>query len=63
MLVLSRDVSQKFIVGSAELTILSVRGNRVRIGIVAAPEIPVRRAKKEASGKPSKTPSGPHSSP
>lgn len=44
MLVLSRKSNQRIIIGEGiEITILSIRGNRVRLGVTAPLEVPVRR--------------------
>lgn len=55
MLVLSRHPNQKLCIGdNIVVTIVDVRGDRVRIGIDAPKEIPVHRAecKDEHEGKP-----------
>ena len=45
MLVLSRKENQKIIVdGRITITVVRVRGSRVRLGIEAPTEIPVRRS-------------------
>lgn len=44
MLVLSRKVGEKLVIGDdVTVAILSVRGNQVRIGIAAPPEVQVHR--------------------
>jgi len=45
MLVLTRSVGERLIIGDGEitLTILDVRGNQVRIGIDAPKSVPVHR--------------------
>ncbi len=44
MLVLSRKSRQRIIIGEGiEITILAISGNRVRLGITAPREVPVRR--------------------
>lgn len=44
MLILTRNVSQKIIIGeNIEVQVLDVRGNQVRIGIKAPPEISIHR--------------------
>lgn len=45
MLVLTRSVGERLIIGDGEitLTILDVRGNQVRLGIDAPKDIPVHR--------------------
>ena len=44
MLVLARRVGEKLVIGDdVTIAILSVRGNQVRIGIAAPPEIQVHR--------------------
>ncbi|MBX3443703.1 MAG: carbon storage regulator [Planctomyces sp.] len=50
MLVLARKVAEGLVIdqGRVRITVLDVRGGRVRLGIEAAPEIPVRR---EPSGE------------
>jgi carbon storage regulator len=45
MLVLGRKRDEKIVIGgNVTVTILDVRGNNVRLGIDAPPEIPVHRA-------------------
>ncbi len=45
MLVLSRRVNDTVIVGSdITIKVLEIRGNRVRLGISAPPEVPVHRS-------------------
>jgi carbon storage regulator len=44
MLVLSRQTDESIIIGeNIVLTVLSIRGDRVRLGITAPTEIPVHR--------------------
>lgn len=44
MLVLSRKIGQEIIVGDQiRVTVVSVKGNQVRLGITAAKDIPVLR--------------------
>lgn len=45
MLVLSRKRGERMMIGSnIEVTVLDVRGDQVRIGFVASPEIAIHRA-------------------
>ena len=45
MLVLSRKLNESIVIGSSiNLCVLSIRGNTVRLGIEAPPEMPIRRA-------------------
>ncbi len=45
MLVLSRKVDEKIVIGSdIVVTVLEIRGNRIRLGIEAPREVPVHRA-------------------
>lgn len=45
MLVLTRRLGQKIIIGeNVEITLLEVRGNQVRLGIMAPPSVRVNRA-------------------
>lgn len=45
MLVLTRKVGERIVIGdSVELTVLEVKGRRVRLGVVAPREVPVHRA-------------------
>ena len=61
MLVLSRKKNQSIVIdGRIVVTVVDVRGGRVRLGIQAPAEIPVHRlevhellCRKEAAGKPS----------
>lgn len=44
MLVLSRTLDQTIVIGNTiRVTVLDIRGDRVRLGIVAPKEIPVHR--------------------
>jgi carbon storage regulator len=44
MLVLRRKPAETILIGSSiRLTVVAIRGNRVRLGITAPPEIPIRR--------------------
>lgn len=43
MLVLSRKKNEIIVVGDAEITVVEIRGNRVRLGIQAPKELPVHR--------------------
>ena len=63
MLVLSRKVSQQIVIGKAiTLTILSLDGKRVRVGIDAPEEVSIRRAELtsfEEEGVPGESPTLP----
>lgn len=44
MLVLSRKRSERIFIGeNVELTVLEVRGNRVKLGLTAPPEVSIQR--------------------
>ena len=43
MLVLTRKKNQSIMVGDIEVKVTDIRGNEVRIGITAAPSIPIHR--------------------
>lgn len=45
MLVLSRKVGERIVVGESgvSVTVIDIRGNRVRVGITAPPDTPVFR--------------------
>jgi len=44
MLVLSRKLNQRILIGQGiEVTVVAIRGNRVRLGISAPPELPILR--------------------
>ncbi len=43
MLVLSRKRGERIIVGEIELTVLEVRGDRVKLGFAGPREIPIHR--------------------
>ncbi|GIX04057.1 MAG: hypothetical protein KatS3mg113_1063 [Planctomycetaceae bacterium] len=50
MLVLSRKRGERILInGTIVLTVLEVEGQRVRLGIDAPPEIPIRRGELEVS--------------
>lgn len=45
MLVLTRNLGQRIVVGrDVEIAVLQIRGNRVRLGISAPPEIAINRS-------------------
>lgn len=44
MLVLTRRRNQKILVGNIEITLVRIEGDKVRIGIVAPPEVSIVRA-------------------
>jgi carbon storage regulator len=49
MLVLSRRINEEIIIaGGIRVTVVSVKGDRVRIGVVAPPQISVDRAEVHA---------------
>jgi carbon storage regulator CsrA len=53
MLVLSRKVDQEIVVGEhIRIRVLSVRGNRVRIGLEAPATTPIRRVELEPLDSP-----------
>lgn len=53
MLVLSREVGEKIVIdGNITITVLSVRGNRVRLGIEAPAVIGIRRSEIEVQVPP-----------
>lgn len=43
MLVLSRKKNESIMVGEIEITVIEVRGDKVRLGIEAPKEVPVHR--------------------
>lgn len=51
MLVLTRKMSEKIVIGTEQeicITVVSVQGGRVKLGIEADPTIPIQRAELEA---------------
>jgi carbon storage regulator CsrA len=54
MLVLSRRVGEEIIVPGCNLTfrVLAVRGQRVRLGISAPPQVPILRGELAAAAEP-----------
>ncbi len=60
MLVLSRKMGQKVVVGGGIIvTVLEVRGNRVRLGVEAPAHVGVLRAELAATASPGESPAGP----
>lgn len=48
MLVLTRKVGEQIAIGpNTEVTVCEIHGNRVRLGISAPPEVPLRRERYE----------------
>ena len=51
MLVLSRKVGDRILIGSApnqvEVVVTRIVGNRVCVGVIAPPEVPIRRGELE----------------
>ena len=47
MLVLTRKEDQTILIGNVTVTVVRVCGDRVRLGIDAPPEVPVRRGELE----------------
>jgi carbon storage regulator len=43
MLVLSRHKNESIMVGEIEITVIDIRGDKVRLGIEAPKEVPVHR--------------------
>jgi carbon storage regulator len=44
MLILSRKIHQEIVIGEGiSITVVSIRGKQVRIGIKAPPQVPIRR--------------------
>lgn len=60
MLILTRRIGETLMVGDTiEVRVLAVKGNQVRIGIVAPPEVSVMREElltRKAPGEPAPTP-------
>lgn len=60
MLILTRRIGETLMVGETiEVRVLAVKGNQVRIGIVAPPEVSVMREElltRKPSGEPAPTP-------
>lgn len=52
MLVLSREIGQSIIIGGhIVLTVVDVHGERVRLGIEAPKDVPIRREEVQDAGK------------
>jgi carbon storage regulator len=63
MLVLSRHKNESIFVGEAEVRILEVRGDKVRIGIEAPRDVPIDRAEVRRRKLAEARPAAPTSSP
>jgi carbon storage regulator len=59
MLVLSRKVNERILIGdSIRITITSVRGNQVRLGIEAPPDVTVLREELRNADRPARDGAG-----
>jgi carbon storage regulator CsrA len=65
MLVLSRKVNEQIVIGDhIRVTVVSIRGNQVRIGFEAPPDVPILREELLSSREPAEAsddPAGRHS--
>lgn len=43
MLVLSRKINERIMIGDAVVTVVEIRGDKIRLGVEAAREVPVHR--------------------
>jgi carbon storage regulator len=43
MLVLSRKVNEQLMIGEVKITVIEIRGDKVRLGIEASPDVAVHR--------------------
>jgi carbon storage regulator len=45
MLLLSRKEGEELVIGNnSSLTVVAIRGNQVRLGVTAPPDVPIQRA-------------------
>lgn len=61
MLVLSRKAGESILIGDTEVHVLKING-RVRIGVIAASDVPIRRGEMDDPGQPA-GPEAPDESP
>jgi carbon storage regulator len=60
MLVLSRKLGEEVVIGGTiRLTVLAIRGNQIRLGITAPPEVAIRREELARATAPSREPEPP----
>ena len=54
MLVLSRKSDESIVIGdNIRVTVIRIHGNRIRLGIEAPPEVPIRRSEVQRVSQPS----------
>ena len=57
MLVLSRKPGEEVVIGeNIRLTVLAIRGNLVRLGLTAPPDVPIRRGELSQTAEAMETP-------
>jgi carbon storage regulator len=60
MLVLSRKLGEAVVIGGTiRLTVVAIRGNQIRLGITAPPEVAIRREELARATGPSREPEPP----
>lgn len=52
MLVLTRKIGEQVRIGDSLVTLVEIRGNKIRLGVEAPREVPISRPESHSPGKP-----------